>query len=204
VINVESRRTTKPISALSMVSTGMFDIRSQHVRSTGSPAIWWLMTTRRWTSPRPINVYIVEHRDGLVLFDTGHHRASLTDSDYFPGSGFTGLIYRRLARFEIDPDRALAARPAAVGYEIADVRTVVLSHLHQDHLGGLHELGHADIVLDRREWLRLKQPRPEGHGLLVKHIDLPGLRWHPLTSQPIDDPELAPLLRRTTYLGTAA
>jgi glyoxylase-like metal-dependent hydrolase (beta-lactamase superfamily II) len=194
---------SSPIKAVSVVSTGTVDIRPQHVRSTGTPAIWWLMTTRRWTSPRPINVYVVEHRDGLVLFDTGQDRASVTDPGYFPRSGLTGLIYRRLARFHIDPDQTLAARLAAVGYDIADVHTAVLSHLHQDHIGGLPELGHADIVLDQREWLSLKLPRPEVRGLLTEHIDLPGLRWRTVMPQPISDPDLAPFTSAHDLFGDA-
>jgi N-acyl homoserine lactone hydrolase len=194
----------QPVKTVLVVSTGMVDIRPQHVRSTGTPAIWWLMTTRKWTAPRPINVYVVEHRNGLVLFDTGQNRASVTDPDYFPRAGFTGLIYRRLARFHIDPDQTLTARLAAIGYDIADVRTVVLSHLHQDHIGGLRELGHADIVLDQQEWHSLQQPRPEARGLLPKHIDLPGLRWRPVTPQPTGDPDLAPFTAAHDLFGDAS
>ena len=32
------------------------------------------------------------------------------------------------------------------GYAPGDVTTAVLSHLHQDHIAGLAELGQADIV----------------------------------------------------------
>ena len=88
-----------PITRVSVISTGTVDIRPQHIRSTGTPALWWVMTSRRWSGPRPINVYVVERADGLVLFDTGQDRVSVTDPGYFPRSGLTGLIYRRLARF---------------------------------------------------------------------------------------------------------
>lgn len=197
---IGSPSTNNPINAVSVVSTGMVDIRPQHVRSTGTPTMWWLLTSRRWISPRPINVYVVEHRDGLVLFDTGQDRASVTDPGYFP-SGFTGLLYRRLARFQIAPDQTLTAQLAGIGYDIADVRTAVLSHLHQDHIGGLPELGHAHIVLDQREWESLTQPRPGARGLLPKHIDLPGLQWRPVTPQPVTDPDLAPFTAAHDLLG---
>ena len=47
----------------------------------------------QWTAPRPINVYVIEQPEGLVLFDTGQDRASVTDPGYFPG-GANGLVYR--------------------------------------------------------------------------------------------------------------
>jgi len=145
----------QPVRAVSVVSTGTVDIRPQHVRSTGTPALWWLMTTRRWTGPRPINVYVIERHDGLVLFDTGQDRASVTGPGYFPRSGLTGLIYRRLARFEIAPDQTLTARLAAIGYDIADVHTAVLSHLHTDHIGGLD----SDMVL-KPGMIIMAEPNP--------------------------------------------
>src|ERR1039458_7292493 len=58
-----------------------------------------------------------------------------------------------------------------------DVKTAILSHLHQDHIGGLSELSHADIVVSQAEWDTLSSPLPELRGLMRRHIDLPGLRW---------------------------
>jgi glyoxylase-like metal-dependent hydrolase (beta-lactamase superfamily II) len=150
-----------------------------------------LFTSRRWTAPKPINVYVVEHREGLVLFDTGQDRASVTDPDYFP-HGPTGLLYRRPARFDIDPGRTLSAGLAQLGHHTDDVHTAVLSHLHQHHIGGLPELTGADVVITAREWRTLARPAPEARGLLRSHIDLPGLRWRRIEPEPLADPTLAP------------
>jgi glyoxylase-like metal-dependent hydrolase (beta-lactamase superfamily II) len=162
--------------------------------------MWWLLTARKWTQPLPINVYVIEHGDGLVLFDTGQDRASVTDPGYFPG-GFTGHLYRRLARFEIGADQTLTERLAAAGYDIADVHTAVLSHLHQDHIGALPELGHADLVVSKPEWDSLDHPHAELNGLMRRHIDLPGLSWRRVTFEPSSDPALAPFTAARDLFG---
>jgi glyoxylase-like metal-dependent hydrolase (beta-lactamase superfamily II) len=182
---------TDPILRVSVVSTGLVQIRPDHEASTWRPAAWWLLASRRWTGPRPINAYVIEHRDGLVLFDTGQDRASVTDPGYFPG-GITGILYGRLARFEISPDQTLTAGLDRLGYAARDVKTAVLSHLHQDHIGGLAELDHAEIVVSQAEWDTLSSPLPAMRGLMRRHIDLPGLRWHRIEPEPTGDPDLAP------------
>jgi glyoxylase-like metal-dependent hydrolase (beta-lactamase superfamily II) len=180
----------QPIHRVSVISTGSVDIRPDHVASTWRPMFLWLLASRTWTSPRPINAYVIEHRDGVVLFDTGQDRASVTDPDYFP-KGFTRYLYNRLARFEIAPDETLSAGLGRLGYTVGDVRTVILSHLHQDHIGGLAELVQSEIVVSQQEWDSLSSPRPELRGLMTRHIDLPGLRWNRVALTSNDDPELS-------------
>ena len=114
----------------------------------------------RWTPPRPVNVYVIEHANALVLFDTGQDRASVTDDAYFPG-GFTGLIYDRLARFDIGEQDTLTAQLALLGYAPADVDTAILSHLHEDHIGGIAELKDADLLVSAAECAELSEPAPE-------------------------------------------
>jgi Metallo-beta-lactamase superfamily len=60
-----------PIRRVSVLSTGTVAIHPEQVAVTWKPTYLWLFTSRRWTQPLPVNAYVIEHRDGLVLFDTG-------------------------------------------------------------------------------------------------------------------------------------
>src|SRR5918995_7336118 len=148
-------RTADPIRAVSVVSTGTVEIHPEHAYGTRKPLYWWLLTSRAWP-PRPINVYVIEHAKGLVLFDTGQDRASVTDDSYFPG-GLTGVIYDRLAGFQIGEEDTLTAQLATLGYSPGDVDTAILSHLHEDHMGGLRELSGADLLVSAVEWKELSK-----------------------------------------------
>jgi N-acyl homoserine lactone hydrolase len=180
-----------PIERVSVISTGSVYVRPEHIGPTWKPMPLWLFTSRQWTGPRPINVFVVEHRDGLLLFDTGQDRASVTDPSYFPGR-MDRVVNARLAKAEIGPADTLEARLTSVGYGLDDVATVVLSHLHPDHIGGLPLLGHTKILVSSDEWDVLNGPRPQARGIYRTHIDLPGLRWNRITPEPLGDPALAP------------
>src|SRR3954470_20988610 len=88
------------VKRIARFSTGTVDIHPEHAYRGHMPVYWWALTSRRWLTQRPINVYVIEHADGVVVFDTGQDRASVTDPCYFPG-GPVGVFYRRLARFDI-------------------------------------------------------------------------------------------------------
>lgn len=188
------------VRAVSVVSTGTVQIHPEHPFGTRKPLYWWMLTSRQWTPPRPINVYVIEHAKGLVLFDTGQDRASVTDEAYFPG-GFTGLIYDRLARFDIGEQDTLTAQLAALGYTPADVDTAILSHLHEDHIGGIAGLKDADLLVSAAEWAQLFKAAPEPRGFLRKHIQIPGLKWHHITMEPANDPSLAPFTESLDVMG---
>jgi len=189
-----------PVRAVSVISTGTVRIRPEQAYGSRKPLYWWLMTSRRWTPPRPINVYVIEHARGLILFDTGQDRASVTDDTYFP-SGAVGYLYDRLARFDMAEQDTLAAQLATLGYAPADVDTAIVSHLHEDHIGGLAELADADLLVSAAEWAELSRPGPELRGFLRGHIRLPGLKWHRVSPEPASDPGLAPFTESLDVMG---
>ncbi len=172
-----------PIRSLAVISTGSVRIRPEHGRRSWRPLPLWLLTSRRWTRPLPINCYVIEHADGLVLFDAGQDRASVTDPGYYPG-GLAGLVFARLARFEIGPQETLPDLLAARGYDPARVSHVVVSHLHQDHFGGVTGLPNARLLVSATEWDALSRPGAEVNGYLKDHIDAAGDRWQRLAFGP--------------------
>jgi N-acyl homoserine lactone hydrolase len=99
----------------------------------------------------PVNVFLVEHPDGLCLFDTGQ-TAAAARSGYFP----SWYPFFRLARFELGPDDEVAAQLNRQGVRPEAIRWVVLSHLHTDHVGGLAALPGAEVIASSREWERAR------------------------------------------------
>lgn len=97
----------------------------------------------------PVNAFLVEHPTGLCLFDAGQ-TARAAAPGWFP----RWQPFFRLARFELSPEDEAAPQLRARGIEPRDVRHVVLSHLHTDHVGGLDAFVHAEVLVARSEWRR--------------------------------------------------
>lgn len=94
----------------------------------------------------PVPAFLIEHPQGVVLFDTGMH----PDVRHDPHGrlGFIADVFGT----EMPAGEDVAARLAA--HDVAPERLahVVLSHLHFDHAGGLASLPNARVVVQRRDW----------------------------------------------------
>lgn len=108
-------------------------------------AVLRIVTGEEGTTTLPIPSWLIEHPDGLVLFDTGMHVGLQTD---------TGRLGRTAEYFAPDfsPGEELSARLAARGVRPDDIEVMILSHLHFDHAGGTGEIPDARIVIQRDEW----------------------------------------------------
>jgi len=104
----------------------------------------------RWReNALPVNAFLVEHPDGLCLFDTGQ-TVQAASPGYFP----RWQPFFRLARFELEADDEVEGQLVALGISPRDVRWIVLSHLHTDHVGGLQAFRTSDVVVSATEWRR--------------------------------------------------
>jgi glyoxylase-like metal-dependent hydrolase (beta-lactamase superfamily II) len=93
----------------------------------------------------PVPCYLVEHRRGRVLFDSGMHPQA--------GSGPDGRLgeLARVFDVELAPGEVVGARLAALGVDAARIDFLVSSHLHFDHAGGNAQVPNARWVVQRRE-----------------------------------------------------
>lgn len=186
-----SRANADPaIKCVHVFSTGSGEQHKEHRYGSRLPVLWWVLTSRSWIKV-PINACVLEHRDGLVLFDTGMDPAIASDPDYI-SSAIGRFLLRKIFRLHIGPEDALSKKLQALGFSAADVRKAVISHLHFDHIGGIAEIPQADLLVSKDEWRQLSGPHPERDWVLREHTELPGAKWRQIEFTPANDPLFAP------------
>jgi glyoxylase-like metal-dependent hydrolase (beta-lactamase superfamily II) len=87
--------------------------------------------------PRPIHAWLIDHPEGRILVDSGETRAA-HDATF--------------AEFLVGRDDELDRQLEALGVAPGDVATVVLTHIHGDHVDGLvHIPAGARVLAGARE-----------------------------------------------------
>jgi 4-pyridoxolactonase len=136
----------------------------------------------------PIYSVLVEHADGLFLFDTGidlEHVRRVFPKEEPRQSEQQGIL----------------AQLALCGFEAADVSYVVNSHLHFDHVGGNRHFPRATTLVSKQELRQAKVPEPfERMAYSDQSFDHPDVRFELLEG----DVELAAGLRLFETPGHSA
>jgi glyoxylase-like metal-dependent hydrolase (beta-lactamase superfamily II) len=125
----------------------------------------------RW-SWVPIPAFCVEHPTaGPILVDTGLHEQVATDI-----GAALGRAAKLLFTIDMRPEWAVPAQLRARGIDPADVRTIVMTHLHYDHASGLSQFPQARVVVDARELEAARGDRIVD-GYISRLLDTPGQQW---------------------------
>lgn len=107
------------------------------------------LTDTRLTEPLPIWCFVIKHPEGLMVVDAGIP-ANANDPVWFPPYM---RLFQRAAPFQINGEAdEIGPQMRAMGLLPEDVRWVILTHLHQDHEGGLHHFPNAEFIVSRAEW----------------------------------------------------
>jgi N-acyl homoserine lactone hydrolase len=97
----------------------------------------------------PVPAFLIEHPGvGLLLVDTGFHPSVAVDPKENLGRAFTTVF----KDFKMHPEQAVAAQLREQGRSAADVKLVVMTHLHGDHASGMSEFPEATFVFSSAEW----------------------------------------------------
>jgi glyoxylase-like metal-dependent hydrolase (beta-lactamase superfamily II) len=132
------------------IQTGEVQIKTRQVeaRRESRPArILDTLRDREWTSWVPILCWAIEHPEGIVMVDSGESSRA-GKPGYQPGWDLYG---RFAVRFSVTPEQESGPQLKALGLDPADVRWVVMTHMHGDHAGGLSHFPSSEIVMSERE-----------------------------------------------------
>ena len=100
----------------------------------------------------PVSCWIIEHDEGLVLFDCGFHPSLVND---------VSRIGSAAGLFDIDIPKGhdLKNLLSHKGIDCADIDYLVMSHLHFDHCGGTVQVPNARIIVQQEEWRMGTDPK---------------------------------------------
>jgi glyoxylase-like metal-dependent hydrolase (beta-lactamase superfamily II) len=108
---------------------------------------------KSWKPGRfPASVAVIEHpKHGVVLFDTGYSPRFYEQTKYFPNR-----FYALVTHVSITPEVTAVEQLKQMGIHSSDVRTIVLSHFHADHVGGVADFPRAQYVYAREGYERVR------------------------------------------------
>jgi len=159
------------------IQTGRVQIKQAQIAGRGH-GLWRQaqpMLSREWADWSPTYAWAIEHREGVIVVDTGANAGLKSLPRWHP-------YFRFAVRFDVEPEQEIGPQLQERGIGARDVKTVVLTHLHIDHDGGLAHFPHSRILLSGDEIARASGIS----GALLGYLPSRWPRWfnpEPLTWQ---------------------
>ena len=110
------------------------------------------MLDKTFTDWLPIWVMIIEHPEGIFVIDTGEN-ANINDPGYFSFAGAMVKWFNTTQyKFKVEREEEIDMQLQALGIAADKVKTVILTHLHLDHVDGLRHFPKNHIIVNKAEW----------------------------------------------------
>ncbi|MCR4647919.1 MAG: MBL fold metallo-hydrolase [Lachnospiraceae bacterium] len=99
----------------------------------------------------PAGVFLLHHKKyGYILFDTGY-----SDMNY--KCGIKGKLYNFFNPLKVKKEEEIAVQLQKDGIKPADVKYIILSHLHPDHIGDLRDFPKSKIICSMKCFRQYKK-----------------------------------------------
>ena len=131
------------------IETGRVRIKRAQIRGQGH-GLWRQLQpilSQEWADWTPVYAWAIEHPEGVIVVDTGANAGLKSLPRWHP-------YFQFAVRFDIEPEQEVGPQLLRLGIGARDVKTVVLTHLHIDHDGGLAHFPHSRILADSEEIAR--------------------------------------------------
>lgn len=95
---------------------------------------------------------LIRHPEhGVILFDTGYSQRFFEYTKKFPYR-----IYQFLTKVTITPEEEVVNVLKSEGIQPEDVKYIILSHFHADHIGGLKDFADATFITGKTTYEAIK------------------------------------------------
>ena len=139
-----------------LISTGVVSVKTKfrEARKTGFLAMIDFILDKNFTEWMPIWVLVIEHPEGIFVIDTGEN-ADVNIPGYFRSSGiFANWFDTTQFKFKVNREEEIGPQLNGLNIPIENVKAVVLTHLHLDHIDGLRYFPSTEIMVNKLEWER--------------------------------------------------
>ena len=152
--------TTASGVRLHAIQTGSLSIRRTHRYMTGPESLRLpaILLDPTWTEPLPMLAWVIEHPEGLILIDVGEQAAASNPSRYLEREPGIAWFVAHHFRLWVNASEEIGPQLRSLQLDPNDVRWVVSTHLHFDHVGGLKHFPNAKCLVSKLEFER----RPNG------------------------------------------
>ena len=131
------------------IQTGRVRIKQAQIAGRGHGLLRQLqpILSADWAEWTPVYAFAIEHPEGVVVVDTGAGAHLKSLPHWHP-------YFQLGVRFDIEPEQEIGPQLRSLGIGAHDVKTVVLTHFHVDHDGGLAHFPSSRILADGDEIAR--------------------------------------------------
>ena len=95
---------------------------------------------------------VIRHpKHGVILYDTGYATRFFDYTTKFPYK-----IYQYLTKVEVTKEEEVIYQLKADGIEADDVKYIIISHFHADHIAGLMDFPNSKFICNRKSYEAIK------------------------------------------------